>query len=271
MAREIALVALLCAAAAPAAALTEDEERAKAHFLAGQSYYDQASYADALKEFGEAYRISRRPALLYNIARCYEGMDQLDKAVDNLNGYLQATPNADDREAVESRIKNLQELIQASAREHEKEMRLRPPRQEEQKPAMAPTAPEVKPTPSPVVAQPAAQPPPPPRHRRWTWIVGGIGIGVLAAALGTGIASQLSYNDLGSKCPSNLCSGDLSGQVDSGKQLAIATDVLWPIGAAAMVTAIVLFAVEGRHASTRAARTPFATPSTGGMAFAHAF
>lgn len=266
IARQIALLALLCAAAGPASALTEDEERAKAHFLAGQSYYDQASYTDALKEFTEAFRISRRPALLYNIARCYEGMEQLDKAIENLQGYLQAVPQADDRVAVESRIKNLQDRLQASR----EATRTRPPPQEDQKPPMAPTAREAK-TPPPTITTSPSLSPSPSRHRRWTWIVGGVGLGVLAAALGTGIASQLSYNDLGSKCLNDVCTSGLSGQIDSGKQLALATDVLWPIGAAAMVTAIVLFVVEGRHARTHARLTPLFAPATGGMAFAHSF
>src|SRR5438445_7597082 len=54
--RGIAVAAIMLVAIAPARAMTEEEERAKAHFLAGQSYYDQASYNDALREFNEAYR-----------------------------------------------------------------------------------------------------------------------------------------------------------------------------------------------------------------------
>jgi tetratricopeptide (TPR) repeat protein len=264
IARELILAVLVLVAAVPAAGLTEEEERAKAHFLAGQSYYEQASYADALKEFGEAFRISHRPALLYNIARCYEGMGQLDKAVENLQSYLQATPQADDREAIQSRIKNLQDRMQTAATEEP--MRMRPPPREVEKPPMAPMAPEVKTPPLTVAPPPPAPPRPttPSRHRRWTWIVGGVGLGLLGAALGTGIASQLSYNDLGQKCMSNICSASQSSEIASGKQLALATDVLWPIGAAAMVGAIVLFAVEGRHASAHA----MVTPSPGGVALA---
>jgi tetratricopeptide (TPR) repeat protein len=261
IARGFVLLVLVCAAATPATALTEDEERAKAHFLAGQSYYDQASYTDALKEFGEAFRISRRPALLYNIARCYEGLEQYDKAIENLQAYLREVPQAEDREAVQSRIKNLQDREQVAAEKESARMKTVP--REEAKPPLAPPAPAPPPA---TVAQPTPAPPaPPPRHRTWTWIAGGIGLGALVAALGTGIASQLSYNDLGNKCgTSNVCAPNLSGQIDSGKQLALATDILWPIGAAAMVTAIVLFVVEGRHASRHAGLTP----STGGFAFA---
>ena len=48
---------------------SDDVEAAKAHFAAGSAYYDQANYGDAVKEFNEAYRLSKRIDLLYNIAK----------------------------------------------------------------------------------------------------------------------------------------------------------------------------------------------------------
>jgi tetratricopeptide (TPR) repeat protein len=264
--RGVAVVALVCAAVAPAAALTEDEERAKAHFLAGQSYYDQASYADALKEFNEAYRISKRPALLYNIARCNEGLGDLDKAVASLQDYLAQAPNADDREAVQQRIKNLQDRLASRMPKH-------PPveRGERGEPKPAPPQPTPPPTtataaPPPTTATSAPAASKPARKRVWTWVVGGIGLGLLAGALGTGISAQLDYGDLNNHCMMNACSTSYAGEASTGKQLALATDVLWPIGAAAMVTAIVLFVVEGRHPSP-ATRAHLA-PSGGSLALA---
>ena len=221
-------VAVVCALVAIARAGTEEDERAKAHFLAGQSYYDQASYNDALREFNEAYRISKRPALLYNIARCHEALENYADAVKMLQQYLQEDPDTNDREAVETRIANLKE------RQAARDAKPQPP------PAVV--------APPPTVATP---PPPPPRKRRYTWIVGGVGVGLLAAALGTGIASQLSYNDLSSHCSGTTCDPatvpNAQSKIDSGKRLALATDILWPIGAAAVVTGVVLFFVEGRH------------------------
>ncbi|HEX6835065.1 MAG TPA: tetratricopeptide repeat protein, partial [Polyangia bacterium] len=107
--RGIVIAAVVCAAAAAARANSDDDERAKAHFLAGQSYYEQASYTDALREFNEAYRISKRPALLYNIARCDEALEQYADAVKMLEAYLDQDPQTTDREAVETRIANLKE------------------------------------------------------------------------------------------------------------------------------------------------------------------
>jgi hypothetical protein len=110
----------------------------------------------------------------------------------------------------------------------------------------------------------------------WTWVVGGIGVAALGAALGTGIASQLDYNDLNAACTHNHCDpnsvSDAQGRVDRGKQLALSTDILWPIGAAAVVTAGILFFVEGRQPTKRHARVaPFLVPGAGGVIVARDF
>src|SRR5688500_9535977 len=85
----------------------EEDEVARAHFLSGQAYYEQASYENALRAFREAYRVSKRPALQYNIALCHERLGDLDGAIAALERYLAEMPTAPDRVAVEVRIKNL--------------------------------------------------------------------------------------------------------------------------------------------------------------------
>ena len=264
MKKVVAIVVLLCAASATARALTDEEERAKAHFLAGQSYYDQASYADALREFTEAYRISQKPALLYNIARCDEALERYGDAITMLERYLAAAPQAPDRPAIEARIANLK-TRQAEA--------LRKP-----KLPTEPREPVRPPQPAQVAATPAtaAQAPPARRHRLWTWIVGGVGVAALAAALGTGVASQNGYNDLNSQCPDGQCDPAVvsspQAKIDRGRHLALATDVLWPIGAAALATGVALFFLEGRRAPRRHARlVPWFAPSSGGLAVARDF
>jgi tetratricopeptide (TPR) repeat protein len=252
--RALATLALVWSLARPALAMSEEDERAKAHFLAGQSYYDQASYADALKEFNEAYRLSKKPALLYNLARCYEGLGQLGDAVSMLERYLTDEPATPDRTSIEERIRNLKERQQRA------------------------TAPPPPPSPPPPAQLTTSSPPPPAqltngtRHRRWTWIVGGAGVALLGAALGTGIASQLDYNGLHGDCPNHACAsgGNYQSRIDSGKSLSLATDVLWPVGAVAVATSVVLFFLEGRQGHAHAALVP-ATKTTGGSVYAYAW
>lgn len=219
-----------------------DEDAAKAHFLAGSAYYEQADYADAVKEFNEAHRLSRRPDLLYNISVCYERLGRWDDAIAALHQYLTEKPNASDRAVIESRIQNYEQRRDA---------------ERAQQPA----------TPPPVAAPPPVVPPPARRSHVPSFVVGGVGLGLLLAALGTGVTAHLAYNDVASKCdPSLVCNGNdtaLVNEKNLGHALTISTDVLLGIGGAALVTGVVLFIVEMRKPAPARA---WLQPAPGGLA-----
>ena len=105
--RACLLVALMFSATRAYA--EKDESAAKVHFLAGQAYYQQSNFADAIREFSESYKLSKKPALLYNVAGCYERMGRLSEAAQALEDYLKATPDAADRVTIEARIRALRE------------------------------------------------------------------------------------------------------------------------------------------------------------------
>jgi tetratricopeptide (TPR) repeat protein len=222
--------------AATATAPTQaDEDAAKAHFLAGSAYYEQADYNDAVKEFNEAHRLSRRPDLLYNISVCYERLGRWDDAIASLKQYLTEKPDAPDRAVIESRIANYEQR-----------------RQQEQARVAAQA--------QPVVTPPPATPPTTNTRHVASWIVGGIGAGLLVAALGTGVTAQLTYNDLQTKCGGKICNGNdqtLVNEQSFGRALTISTDVLLAAGGATLVTGVILFIVEWKKGrAARAERTP---------------
>ena len=227
-----AIWAASLAFAATAAAQTfptqADEDAAKAHFLAGSAYYEQANYTDAVKEFNEAHRLSQRPDLLYNISVCYERLSRWDEAIASLRQYLTERPDAPDRAVIESRIKNFEDRRTA-----------------EQRKALVAPPPVANPS------GPALVTTPPSRTRHVvSLVVGGVGVGLLLAAIGTGVAAQLGYDDLNNKCPNKICvSGNqtLRDEQSSGKALALSTDVLIGVGAAAVVAGTVLFILESRR------------------------
>jgi tetratricopeptide (TPR) repeat protein len=223
-----------------------EEEAARVHFLSGQAYYDQAAYADALREFNEAYRISNRPALLYNVALCYERLDKFSEAIVSMQQYLDASPKAEDRASVEARIERLKE---------------REKRAVVAQPSPAPAAAAVTP---PAVPSGAS----PPRRRVATWVVGGLGLGLLVGALASGIVAKKDFDSLKKDCGGFNCDPsqvpDAASRRSAGNAASIATDVLWPIGTAAVVAAIVLVFVEGRKPPEK--RRAFVTP--GGFAVA---
>lgn len=174
-----ALTLGLVCASVPARAEPQpgDQELARAHFITGRSYYDQGRWADALKEFQEAYRLSQRPGFLYNVGVCYEQLHQPAQAIDAFERYLGASPKAPDRAEVQTRIDRLRAAEAAAPRP---------------KPA-----PAVAVAPAAVAATPApARPSDRPVYKRaWFWgviggaallVAGGITAGVVVASRNRG-------------------------------------------------------------------------------------
>ncbi|HZS35341.1 MAG TPA: CDC27 family protein [Polyangia bacterium] len=219
-----ALVSFLSPAARAQSA--DDQEAAKAHFLAGSAYYEQANYNDAVKEFNEAHRLSQRPDLLYNIALCYERLEQYDKAIAALKQYLSEKQNAPDGNVIQERIQNLEKRRTVTT------------------------------------VTVSATPPKKFRHTA-SLVVGSVGVAVLAAALGTGLAADQIHKDLDRACPNSLCvDSSLRSKRDQGYDLAVASDVLLGVGLAALATGVVLLIVELKRPPRAAARL---APAGGGL------
>ncbi len=93
----------------PLPALAEDTALAKQYYKLGEELYTRADYAGALNQFKQAYAHSRRPALLYNMARCREMLGQHEDAIDLYTQYLRSKPQHS--ATIEARIINLRELV----------------------------------------------------------------------------------------------------------------------------------------------------------------
>ena len=109
------VLGLVVLAAIPARAGSFELDLARAHFLTGQSYFDQERFEDALKEFEEAYRLSGRAGFHYNIGVCHEKLGRPDVAIASFRRYLREDPATPDRPVVEARIASLEERKRASA------------------------------------------------------------------------------------------------------------------------------------------------------------
>src|SRR5258708_4994718 len=110
--RLVTFVVVLLAAAAPALAQVGDEELARAHYLTAQSYYNQGRVDEALQNFNEAYRLSKRPAFHYNIAICQEKLGRIPEAVASYERYLAESPAATDATEVRAHIDVLKARLQ---------------------------------------------------------------------------------------------------------------------------------------------------------------
>jgi hypothetical protein len=102
------------AAAPPLASDFDDADvdtRARDAFDAGRTALDQGRPEDALLSFREAYRLSGRPELLYNIGLVEDRLRHDRPARDAFRGYLDAVPAAPNRASVEDRIRVLEDEI----------------------------------------------------------------------------------------------------------------------------------------------------------------
>ncbi len=88
---------------------------AKAHFEVGAAQYRQGRYRAALKEFETSYQLSKKAALLFNMAQCYERLGNLKEAIYYRKKYLASQPNAPNRSEVTMQIRALQARLAATS------------------------------------------------------------------------------------------------------------------------------------------------------------
>jgi tetratricopeptide (TPR) repeat protein len=116
MTRALVVPALLLALAATARADDggtgeNDVELAKAHFNTGQIDYDKGRFVEAAHEFEEAYRLSGRTLLLYNMGKSYDGASDFARALDAYRRFMAASPPSADRKFAEGRVQLLGTLV----------------------------------------------------------------------------------------------------------------------------------------------------------------
>jgi tetratricopeptide (TPR) repeat protein len=180
-------------------ALSEDDERARAHFVAGEAYFEDQRYGDAAREFKEAYELSGRPEMLVNLSRAHERAGASAEAMADLELLLGRHPQTSYRAEAEVRLANLRaaqpELATA---------------QHASRPAEPPAAPQPAP-------EPAAGKLWPPRVP--TLIVGGAALAGALVAVATGWAAHAKHEDLEQSCRDG-CPADVEADKERGQRLA---------------------------------------------------
>lgn len=190
----IALLAPLSASAEDPAPSDADLALAKQYYNLGKTYYDQAAYEKALTSFQESYRLSHRPALLYNIGRCQEALGDLEQAIQMYEQYLKRTGRQD--ATIQARIRNLRARVEAKKRTAKKTPATKPPGPARK---VEPHAPLKAPTP-----QPPAQRDTSTSWMTWTgWTMVGLGAAAIGAAVFLGIkaSAKASLVEDAFKCP----------------------------------------------------------------------
>lgn len=268
MTRAFLLSAMLLVSNVVSAQQTDDE-RARMHFQSGLSYYEQARYAEAAREFNEAYGLSQRPALLLNLSQAYERDLRFAEAIAELERYLIALPDSPQRRTVETRIARLREL-QARVSATTTPAPLPEPATPEPE-----TAPEAPTTASATSSEPTPAQPAPTRSQDSSismpgLILAGAGGLLLAGSLVTGIMAHSAHSDLETRCPGGMCPPEenAQGDIDSGRTLAWTSTILLGGGViAAAVGTVLLLTHGGDDSSEPVAASVFVAPTeVGGVA-----
>lgn len=113
------------------------DEAARLTFQEGQQAFLSGDYETALTRFRQAYELSQRPLLLYNIAQSLDRLRRDEETVTALERYLEAVPDAENRGEVEARIRVLRAAIERNAP---------PPDENEEEEVTNPPAENVEPT-----------------------------------------------------------------------------------------------------------------------------
>jgi tetratricopeptide (TPR) repeat protein len=240
----VGLCTALLANVAPLGAQSDDEN-ARIHFESGAAYLKQSDNENALREFQAAYALSKRPALLLNIANVYERMGKPKEAVDALTKYLEEDPKTPDRTTVETRIQNLKKRAETQA----------PPPAAS---SSAPVAAASVPPPAPTFAPPAVERPLPAPNRTPAYVALGIGGAFAIGAAVTGALAMGKYGDAKVSCKPQ-CDDQT---VSSIKTMAIASDVLTGLAVVGLGVGAVLY-VTAKPNSEAASGAPAIRASAG--------
>lgn len=87
------------------------DQAARLTFQAAREAFSNGDYELALDRFQQAYGLSPRPVLLYNIGVTLDRLRRDEDAVARFTEYLERVPDAPDRAEVEARIRVLQRAI----------------------------------------------------------------------------------------------------------------------------------------------------------------
>jgi len=126
------------------------DQRARSLFEQGRQAYGDGRYRDAWANFHDAYQLSGRPELLYNIGQTADRLGQDADALKAFRMYIERLPAAANRHDVENRIHALEERVSASTQPAPQSL------------------PEASQTPAPGATAPGDAPPEPPAAAKHT-------------------------------------------------------------------------------------------------------
>jgi tetratricopeptide (TPR) repeat protein len=207
--------------------------------------YNLGNFSRAITGFENAYRASGGTAqvILYNIGQAKRQAGDVRGAVEAYKAYLREKPDASNRAAVETRIRELESAKPGATFESSLVSDIVDPFEYgvyAQPPKLAKPAPlsEVN-----LIATPVPQPTVRSTRHAAPLIVAGATVVLVAAAVVSGLLADARYRELHASCGGTAI-GCARGDIDGLKSRALVTNVLWRLAAGSAVTTGVLFYVD---------------------------
>jgi hypothetical protein len=266
----------------PVALRAQDgDEQAKQLFATGVAQFEARDYEDAVQSFREAY--ARKPSwkIQFNIGQCEAALKNYGAAMDAFEAYLAEGGDdipPDRRAEVTSEIAELSAMVGyleleaaegsrisvnglergvaplsgrirvSVGREHDVAAQL-PDGTTVQRRVKVGTGEQLLVN---LTARDTAEPPGTTggvgqvhRSTRGTigWVAVGVGGAALIAGIATGSTALRNNADIKDNCPDGVCGPAMYDTVDRTEALALATDILLPVGGAAVVVGVLLLTV----------------------------
>ncbi|MFI5307900.1 MAG: hypothetical protein ACHQ53_11130 [Polyangiales bacterium] len=237
------------------------DQEAKAHFKVGKSLYEAGRFAEAAQEWEQAYQLSQKPELLYNVYVASRDASDQPKAIEALRRYLESSAemDTDTRANLQARLRVMQE---ANSRAPAGSAATPSPASESQ--TASSTPPQTTAAPQPAAAA-AASADTAHGTRTASYVLLGVGGGLLAVAVATGIVASSKISHIEDRCPNDACPADydLSGRRHDAR---VWRTVTLAVGGAGLLTAgvgAVLLLSQGGSSERAPAASPTATLDCG--------
>ena len=195
------------------------DSQAKMLYKNGSRLYDEGRYKEAIQAFQEAYKLSGRHALLYNIAAAQERMGDVEQALETLYQYRIYAPEKE-QDTLAKRTANLQARIEKQKQQAQKEQAATPVQP-------LPEANEPEPQPPTITSKPR-KPFPSRAVVASAYTITGIALVTSSIFAGRAAAAR---NELRNICQQSLCPNEADNLLQQDRTSAQFADVGWGISA----------------------------------------
>jgi tetratricopeptide (TPR) repeat protein len=224
---------------APAAygQVTPEETRARELYALGKKHFAASEYERAEASFSEGYALSHRSGFLWNMAQCARLRGEPKRALGLYRRYLKESPNDGERGEASKWVATLEaELGEAN----------------ESAKASADRS-------SPASSSPSRLPEDAAQDDRSSdktipYVLGGIGIAGLAVGSVVGVMALSKKSTVDDECEGAACSSAGKDAADSGRSLAMVSNVGFGVGVAGLTAAVVMLVTKPKTEGAEHAR-----------------